>query len=90
MHIIGSLRTYGAGNLLAGTSAVCSKRLTFAKGGGERALSCLTVEVPHAFKLPKTGFGSSRATSRESGVALLRLWPFIGNLTAPVQLPDCA
>src|ERR1035441_1024929 len=29
-----------------------------------------TVEVPHAFKLPKTGFGSSKGTAGESGVAL--------------------
>jgi hypothetical protein len=41
MHNIVCLCTSKAGTLLAGTPAVCSKRLSFTKGGGEPALNCL-------------------------------------------------
>ena len=53
MHNIGCLRTCEAGTLVAGTSAVCSKWLIFAKGGRRACLELLNRRSASRIQTPE-------------------------------------
>ena len=73
MHNIGCLRTCEVGSLRTGTSAVCSKRLIFTKGGGDRALNCLCDKTVGGRRARSAFCGNPHhAISRESQNYVLR------------------